>query len=181
MGGLPSEETTIVFLNALCNLLYGISILVGFLIFPRGTMLVVSLLTLTIGPAIILLALGATVGVLGAFTLYPILSVLCMWIFFFLTSRLAQVLGQRLGFDHDQDGDVDLMDLLHWAASTRWGRALDLQSVHALLNTAAPWHDIQRRLVEIQENTTESIALLQSARKDDGTVKPGDETKLHAS
>lgn len=173
VGGLPSEDATIVFLNALCNLLYGISIFVGFLLFPRGYMLVVSLLTLFIGPAVILVAIGVSAGVLVAFTTYPVVSVLVMWTFFFLTSKIAQVLGRKCGLDHDGDGDVDLLDLLHWLAQTRVGRALDLAEVHAMFNDSSlePLREINRKLLDIQSET-QTIGKRLSGRK-------GEENKLN--
>jgi hypothetical protein len=47
---------------------------------------------------------------------------LALWVWFFFTSQLAQAVGMYLSLDHDGDGDVDFSDLLHWAASTPYGK-----------------------------------------------------------
>jgi hypothetical protein len=155
VGKLPNEEATIVFLNMVCNLLYGISILAGFRFLPRGGMLIGTLVTLFVGPALVLILLGAAVLMLAAFAVYPVTSVFSIWVSFFLTSQLAQVMGRRLGLDHDGDGDVDMLDLLHYAASTKWGKILGLSKLHKMLHesTMNPFQEIHRRLDEIQHST----------------------------
>ena len=84
VGKLPNEETFVVSLNMICNLLYGVAILVGFLLLPRGFMLLGTLATIFVGPALVLILLGSTALVAAAFALYPVASVLTLWLFFFL-------------------------------------------------------------------------------------------------
>ena len=38
-------------------------------------------------------------------------KLLIMWLYFFSTSQIAQILGRKYGLDHDGDGDVDGKDL----------------------------------------------------------------------
>jgi hypothetical protein len=155
IGKLPDERSTIIFLNMLCNILYGVAVLAGFLFLPRGYMLIGTALTIFIGPALILVLLGAVVLILVVFALYPVISVSSMLVFFFLTSQIAQVMGRRLGLDHDKDGDVDMLDLLSYAASTKWGKVLGLPKLHRMLNESMmdPFQEIHRRLDEIQRST----------------------------
>ena len=157
VGKLPDEATSIVFLNYVCNLLYGLAILTGFLVLPRGPMLIATILTIFTGPALVLVLLACLLGALVAFALYPVLSVLSLWVFFFSTSRLAQVLGRRLGLDHDGDGDVDILDLLSYAASTEWGKMIGMPAIHKMLNDSSmdPFQELHRRLDEIQKSTRE--------------------------
>ena len=161
LGKLPDERTFVAILNLSCNFLYCTSILVGFLLLPRNYMLVGTLITLVVGPALILILVG-TVGLLAvAFGLYPIPSVISLWLIFFLKSQLFQVLGRRLGLDADGDGDVDVLDLLHCASRTSWGRWIGLPKLHEALRQAKvqPFQEIKRRLDEIL-NQTESVRAL---------------------
>jgi len=155
VGKLPDEKSTIILINMVCNLLYALSILLGFLFLPRGYMLVGTAVTLFVGPALILILLGTVALMLVAFAIYPVISVFSMWVLFFLTSHLAQVLGRRLGLDHDGDGDVDMLDVLSYAASTKWGQWIGLPKLHKMLNESSmdPFQEINRRLDEIQDST----------------------------
>jgi len=155
VGKLPNEETFVVTLNMICNLLYGVAILVGFLLLPRGFMLLGTLATIFVGPALVLILLGSTALVAVAFALYPVTSVLTLWLFFFSTSQAFQVIGRQLGLDRDGDGDVDLLDVLHCASQTTWGRALGLPKLHETLNQATmdPFQEIKQRLDAIQNST----------------------------
>lgn len=148
VGKLPSEENTILILSTVCNLLYGIAIWFGFMWVSRERMLLITLVTLYVGPAIILILLGLTGMSLAAFALYPTASVLAMFTWFFLTSQLAQILGRRLGLDSDGDGDVDFLDLLHFFASTKVGKFLGLRILYEALDSACkdPFQEINRRL-----------------------------------
>lgn len=155
VGTLPSEKSTILFISTICNTLYCLSILMGFLFFKRGPMLTFTILTLWIGPALVLILLG-TVGIaLAAFALYPLASVFVMTLWFFLTSQLAQTLGKKYGLDSDDDGDVDMLDLLHFLANTEIGSTLGLGKLHAVLNqcTGDPFQEIHRRLDRIHRST----------------------------
>eukprot|EP00339_Tiarina_fusa_P005862 CAMPEP_0117030198 /NCGR_PEP_ID=MMETSP0472-20121206/21801_1 /TAXON_ID=693140 ORGANISM="Tiarina fusus, Strain LIS" /NCGR_SAMPLE_ID=MMETSP0472 /ASSEMBLY_ACC=CAM_ASM_000603 /LENGTH=274 /DNA_ID=CAMNT_0004738173 /DNA_START=81 /DNA_END=905 /DNA_ORIENTATION=- len=155
IGKLPSEQSTIFLLSTLCNVLYGICILSGFLLLQRGPMLFFTLATMWVGPALVLILLGLVGLVLAAFALYPIEAVGTMCVWFFLTSQLAQTIGKRLGMDSDGDGDVDWLDLLHVLAKTRGGELLGLMSLHNILNQANqdPWQEVHHRLNEIDRNT----------------------------
>lgn len=173
VGKLPDEPTFIVFLNYICNVLYGLAILSGFLVLPRGPMLMATILTIFTGPALVLVLLGCMVAMMAAFAMYPVLSVLTLWMFFFLTSQLAQVIGRRLGLDHDGDGDVDFLDLLSYAASTKWGKLLGIPIMHSMLNEATgdPFQEIRRRLDEIQESTSQ-ITLAANTAETTTTISP---------
>ena len=165
LGKLPDEQTFVAILNIVCNFLYCTCILIGFLLLPRNYMLVGTLITLVVGPALILILVG-TVGLLAvAFGLYPIPSVISLWLVFFLTSQLFQVLGRRLGLDTNGDGDVDFLDLLHCASRTAWGRWIGLPKLHEALHQAKmrPFQEIKQRLDEILNQTvegTESVRAL---------------------
>lgn len=159
VGKIPDQQTFVIALNMICNLLYCTSILFGFLFLPRGYMLIGTLATLLVGPALILILLG-TVGLLAvAFCLYPMASVMSLWLIFFLTSQIFQVLGQKLGLDADEDGDVDFLDLLYCAAQTKWGNYIGLPKLHSTLNQASmdPLQEIKKRLDEIHNNTREAL------------------------
>lgn len=170
VGPIPDEESAVALLGYACNFLYCLSILLGFLFLPRGPMLAFAMLTCLVGPAAVLVLLGAAAAAMAAFAVYPLASVLTMWTFFFATSTVAQVLGRRLGLDSDGDGDVDLLDILHYAASTTWGRKVGLPRLHKILNESAggPFHDIRRRLDEIRDSTSEIVPLLLGEEGGDG-------------
>jgi hypothetical protein len=148
VGKLPDEKSTVIFLSTLCNILYGVSVVAGFLLLPRNFMLLFTATTLYVGPALVLILLGLTGGVIAAFALYPVLSVSAVWMWFFLTSQLFQSIGKRYGLDRDRDGDVDALDVLYFVAQTKWGAAVGLQKLHAVLNDACtdPFREIHRRL-----------------------------------
>lgn len=154
-GSIPSEESVIVMLNTICNLMYCTTVLASFLIFPRGYVLFVTICTIFVGPALALVVLGAFALVIGAFALYPLLSVLTMWLFFFLTSQCAQVIGKRLGLDVDEDGDVNFLDLLHYLSNRPFGRAIGLPRLYSILKESSlnPFDEINRRLDELQTST----------------------------
>lgn len=167
VGTFPNKENTIVFLNLVCNLLYGISILAGFIYLPRGKILIGTLATLFVGPALVLILLGSVGLILAAFAVYPVTSVSSMWLFFFLKSQMAQVLGRKLGLDHDSDGDCDSLDLLHCVASTKWGSLLGLPKLHKILHESMmdPFQEIYRRLDEIQHGIKSLDMSLNKAKK----------------
>ena len=75
-------------------------------------MLIITLLTLYLGPAIVLIVIGLFGASIAAFAVYPVHSVLFPWTWFFLTSQIAQALGKYLGLDRDKDGDVDMLDFV---------------------------------------------------------------------
>jgi hypothetical protein len=158
IGTLPDEQNTVAFLSTVCNVLYGICVWFGFIFLDRNYMLLGTLLTLFVGPAIILVFLALVGGSLFAFAVYPIVSVLCMWVIFFLSSQIAQTLGTYLGLDSDADGDVDYLDLLHWAASKRLGKLLGIPAVYKFLNKlhSDPFIEIQRKLDRISESISHS-------------------------
>lgn len=164
---LPDERSFIIFVSTICNVLYGCSILLGFLFFPRGPMLIWTLCTLYIGPAFILLLFGAHVLLMAAFAMYPIASVMVIWLWFFLTSQIAQVIGKNLGLDQDKDGDVDMLDLLHYLAQTKAGTYIGLEKLHARLNRISmdPFQAIHRRLDQIKQTMDSESELLSKSIK----------------
>ena len=159
IGKLPNEQSTIALLSTLCNVLYGCCVWVGFLFFRRDYMLLGTLLTLYVGPAIILVLIGLVGLTMAAFAIYPVTSVFVMWLFYFLTSQLAQTLGKSLGLDADKDGDVDFLDLLHWMASTRVGKICGFPALYDVLNklNSDPFQEIHRRLDQITEHIDQSL------------------------
>jgi hypothetical protein len=165
VGKLPDEHSAILLLSTLCNVLYGMFVVVGFLFLPRGFMLFGTLATLYFGPAMVLILLGSIGVAFAAFALYPITSVVGVWCFFFLISPLAQTIGRKLGLDHDKDGDVDFLDILHLVSETRWGKAIGLHKFHDMLNEATrdPFQEIHRRLDEIH------ASIRQVSSSNDGT------------
>jgi hypothetical protein len=147
------KQATITILSTICNLLYCVAILLAFLgvgHVSRTTVLVCTLLTIYIGPAIVLIGFAALMGVLAAFALYPICSVLSIWLWFFLTSQAAQIIGHRLGLDMDKDGDVDSFDVLAWASKQWWGKYFWLEHVHGVLNAIYSGSDVPVRLGKIE-------------------------------
>jgi energy-coupling factor transporter transmembrane protein EcfT len=155
-GAIPSEAAVIVLLNTLCNLLYCGTVLLCFIFLPHGyVLLATTLVTVLVGPALALVVLAVLGGIVVAFALYPLTSVLFLWTVFFLTSHCAQVLGKSLGLDVDKDGNVDLMDLLHYLATKPLGRAVGLPRLYRLLKESSlnPFDQINRRLDELQQST----------------------------
>ena len=159
---LPDERTTIIALSTLSNVLYGCSVLIGFIVFPRGQMLIWTLVTLYIGPAFILLFIGAHIALLVAFAMYPVTSVLCIWLWFFCTSQIAQQIGKYWGLDQDKDGDVDVMDLIHYLSQSKLGRYIGLETLHDKLNKMSmdPFQAIHNRLDLIQKKMDSESELL---------------------
>jgi hypothetical protein len=176
---LPNEQDSIILLNMLCNILYSFSIFLGFCFLPRGTMLLLTLVTLLIGPALVLFLLGCLAMTVVAFSLYPLRSVLCLWLYFFMTSKVAQILGRRLGLDHDGDGDVDLLDILHYTSTTQWGKTFGiLPKLHDLLNRSAmdPFQAIHRRLDQIQQLQKSDSERLLVVNENSTSPRGGNET-----
>jgi hypothetical protein len=155
-GSIPSEEAVIVLLNTICNLLYCSTVLACLVLLPRGyVLLATTLVTILVGPALALGVLAVLGLVIVAFALYPLTSVMTMWSIFFLTSHCAQVLGKSLGLDVDQDGDVDLLDLLHYLSAQPLGRAVGLHRLYKILKESSlnPFDQINRRLDDLQQST----------------------------
>lgn len=165
---LPDEREAIWFISSVCNLLYGIAIVTGFLFLPRGPMLAGTLCTLYIGPAVILLLMGAGILTLAAFAIYPVSSVFLVWLWFFLSSSLAQVIGQQLGLDHDGDGDVDFLDILHYLADTETGKKIGLRKLHDKLNRISmdPFLSIHKRLDQIAKKMNAESDMPNNGTKD---------------
>jgi hypothetical protein len=157
VGTMPDERSTILLISTVCNLLYCSSIFLGFMFFRRGPMIIFTLATLWIGPALVLILLGTIGLAIAAFALYPIASVPGMTLWFFLTSQLAQTLGKKFGLDSDGDGDVDWLDLLHAVGKTEVGRSMGIKKLYDFLNQCKfdPFKEIHRRLDRIQISTSE--------------------------
>jgi hypothetical protein len=60
-----------------------------------------------------------------------------------------------------------MLDLLHYAASTKWGSRLGLPQLYRMLHesTMDPFKEIHRRLDEIQNSTRSLDVSLNSAKK----------------
>jgi hypothetical protein len=155
IGTLPEEQSTIALLNTLCNVLYGTLVWLGFMWFPRTFMLLVTLVTLTIGPALVLILLGTIGLALAACALYPVTTVACLWVFFFCTSHFAQAIGRNMGLDGNRDGEVDFLDFLHQLSESRWGGALGLRTLYNVLKDANrnQLQEIHRKLDQIHDMT----------------------------
>jgi hypothetical protein len=176
VGSLPDEQSTIVLLSTVCNVLYGVTILAGFMLLPRNQMLVLTFFTVFVGPAIILVLLATAAVSLAAFAIYPVYSVVALWLWFFLTSQVAQSLGRHWGLDADQDGDVDLLDFLQYFAKTQIGQRIGLQGLHDRLNDATmdPFQVIHQRLDQLKLHMEhESKRLLASS------PQPSPQSKEH--
>lgn len=181
IGTLPNERNTIVLISTICNVLYGLSILLGFMFFNRGTMLIFTIATMWIGPAMVLILLGTCLLALGAFAVYPVTSVFAMTTWFFFTSQLAQTLGRRYGLDSDEDGDVDWLDLLYFLSKTKIGGAIGLATVYDVLNQCHvdPFREIHRRLDQIQRSTEQNAErLLQREEEGSPTRRNGHQKNL---
>jgi hypothetical protein len=167
--GRFNEEHTILVLSSLCNVLYVTLILVGFLLQPRNRMLIITALTLYVGPVIILLGLGALIILVGCFAFYPVYSVIIIWIWFLLTSQVAQLIGRYLGLDTDADGNVDLLDFLYYCATTNWGRSIGLLHLHATIVKYAtkfdPLQEIKERLDQIAKELNDKNTMKQQQQQ----------------
>ena len=94
--------------------------------------------------------------------MYPVTSVLCVWLWFFLTSQCAQVIGKYFGLDQDKDGDVDVMDLIYYLSRTKVGKHIGLEILHDKLNNMSmdPFQAIHNRLDLIQKKMDSESELL---------------------
>lgn len=125
------EQGTIVALSVVCNVVYCTLMLIGFSSLPREFMIKVGLLTILIGPAVVLLLLAFLGATIVCMALYPGYFVLLIWIIDFVKGELVQRVGKYLGLDQDNDGDVDLEDIFLFFANSSLGRSLGLKEVHA--------------------------------------------------
>ncbi|KAL1525000.1 hypothetical protein AB1Y20_019876 [Prymnesium parvum] len=166
--GLSLEEHAAVFaVRTFCNLAYCLVVLCGFLLFDQHKMIAITLITLPVGPTIVLGLVAALVGTLVAFAFFPITSVAAMLCWFVITSRACQSLGLYLGLDKDEDGDVDLLDLLAEIARTRVGTKLGLSHLHAWLNKPTdPLKLIEQKLESLERK-------LEFIRQSNASVRSG--------
>jgi hypothetical protein len=178
VGKLPDEQSTIVLLSTVCNVLYGVTIFAGFMLMPRNQLLVLTFFTVFVGPAIILMLLATAAVSLAAFAIYPVYSVVALWLWFFLTSQVAQSLGRHWGLDADRDGDVDFLDFLQYFAHTQIGQRLGLQGLHDRLNDATmdPFQVIHQRLDQLKLHMERA-----SERRLESSPEPSPRSKEHAS
>jgi len=147
LGFVPKEADFVAFVSTLCNVLYVCMTLVGFLLLPQDTMLIITVLTFAVGPALVLVMLGAIMAFLALSALYPMVMTTFLCTGFLFSSRLFQVVGKYLGLDQDKDGDVDWLDLVAWASRKPVGQALRLNVLHKVFNTrrnATPEHILER-------------------------------------
>ena len=134
LGFVPKHDDFVIAVSTLCNLLYVMMLVGGFLVMPRDRMLIITVLTFAVGPALVLIAIGATGAFLALAAFRPMYMALAIWIVAFLSSRIFQSVAVYLGLDQDNDGDVDWLDIVAWAATTKAGKALGLDAVHRALN-----------------------------------------------
>lgn len=170
--GKFNEESTVLLVSSLCNVLYGIFVLVGFWLLPRERMLLITALTVYIGPALILLFIGGFVLLIVSFALYPVSAVFAVWVWFFLSSHLAQVIGKYLGLDDDEDGNVDILDLLHYFAKMSWGECIGLLKLHAYLKQIRkdPLEEIRERLDDLVARYNETIEAASKSNRGEQSV-----------
>ena len=130
IGNAIDEKKIDEFLTIVCNFLYCFVVFIGFLYFPIDTMLFVVIVTLPVGPAIVLFALVLLVVPMVLMALYPMCTVAVIWAFHFLRSRLWQKLALFLKLDVDGDGTVDWADLIELIGRTYLGSRLGFQRLH---------------------------------------------------
>ncbi len=130
------EQSTVLVVSVICNLLYCTAILLGFLWFDRNLMLVVVLLTFAIGPVIIFVILGLGVAFIVLMAFCPMITVAGIWFFHFLHSNAIQNLGKWLKLDEDKDGTVDIADFVAWAAEKWWGKWLGMTLLKSEIDAA---------------------------------------------
>jgi len=162
LGFVPKQEDFVFIVSTLCNLLYVLTLLAGFFLLPRTNMLVITLVTFAVGPALVLVLLGA-VGVFLALSMtYPMLMALGLWSFFFLSSQVFQSVGTYLGLDQDADGDVDWLDILAWLASKPLGKTLGLDAIHQRLNARrhATLEHMIERVDELEQRLGAKVDIL---------------------
>lgn len=123
------KQMTVMCISVVCNLIYCLSVVGGMFIFSQNTMLIYGLLTIFIGPAIILVGIGLLALIIGAMALYPMISVSIFLLTWFFTTKLGQLIGKKLGLDCDNDGDVDFADFIHLLAryAPKW---MNLKALH---------------------------------------------------
>ena len=122
-------------LSVTCNILYCVLVFMGFIYIPRNVMLVIGLFTAAIGPALVLVLLGALGAACICMAFYPMCTVAGMWSFFFLQSQFFQRLGVVLDLDVNGDGVCDFWDFLDWLGSTRVGRLFGIDHIHQMFTT----------------------------------------------
>lgn len=149
--GNLDRETVVTFVTWSCNVIYGSLVTVGFLVLPRTSMLIFTLLTLYVGPAMVLVVLGCCGGVLAAFALYPVTSVAVVWLVFFVKSKAFQALGLYYGLDADKDGDVDWLDVVEVLGRTKIGKVCKLDVLHNALNQKPFQEEVLAKLHEIEK------------------------------
>ena len=124
------EKLTVYFVSILCNVLYCCLVLIGFYFLPRDFMLVVGLLTCTVGPSLVLFVLGLIGLSVALMAFYPMHTVAIIWIFNFARSQFMQRLGLMLKLDIDGDGSVNWSDAIAWIGNTSWGAKLGFRKLH---------------------------------------------------
>ena len=115
-----TEEQLKNILMIIGNLGFCVLVTLGFMYLPSDAMLIVSLVTILVGPAFILFILRILGGLLYIAANAPILYVLGLFIVALLRSKLWQWIGMRLGWDKDGDGQVSLRDAIIWLRSADW-------------------------------------------------------------
>ena len=126
------------YLKPLSNIVYVILMLYGFAKLPANFMLVAGLITIFVGPFLLGLLLQLCAASLSVAAHTPVIVILIAWLFVFLRSALFQTVALAIGLDRDGDGDVDLLDIVHWCGGTRFGRFLRLDEIHAMLAKLPP-------------------------------------------
>jgi len=164
------KYSTVWTLSVVCNVIYCLLMLAGFLVVPRNVMLFVGLFTATIGPALVLVILGTLSVALACMAVYPMWTVMSVWTFFFVQSHFFQRVGILLGLDVNGDGQVDFWDWVDWLASKRVGKMLGLASLHAYgkrLAASNSWiEEMDTRFERIEKRTLATIEKVLKERLD---------------
>eukprot|EP00291_Cryptomonas_curvata_P027303 CAMPEP_0172162414 /NCGR_PEP_ID=MMETSP1050-20130122/6657_1 /TAXON_ID=233186 /ORGANISM="Cryptomonas curvata, Strain CCAP979/52" /LENGTH=246 /DNA_ID=CAMNT_0012832399 /DNA_START=111 /DNA_END=847 /DNA_ORIENTATION=+ len=166
------EKLTIYCVSILCNVLYCLTMLIGFIFLPRDLMLLIGLFTATIGPSLVLFILGTIAISILFMAFYPMYTVAIIWSFNFIRSHFMQKLALTLELDVDGDGTVNWSDAIAWAGKTKWGSRLGMNFLHDQLlyfRTKSVTEFISERIDQQEEKIIKHIERIISSRSADSS------------